>query len=402
MASNHQSPPLARLRDFFGLERNLVVMVLSILVIGMGEEVWSKFVPKYLDALGATALVVGAYGVLKDGLDAVYQYPGGWLSDRMGFRRALVLFNVLAITGYALYLVADWRWVLAGTLFVAAWSSLSLPATFSVIGASLRRERRAIGFGVQSILKRLPIVIAPAAGGLLMDRMGVVGGVRIGLLITIGLAAAAIWMQLRLYREPPRQKPADDTLRAVWRRMPPGLKGLLTADCMVRMGQGIGEVFIVLYATNVVKVSMAQFGLLTSLRMIVSIATYIPVSKIADRMDRRPWVVLTYAFFALFPVTVALAHNLAGLMVAFAVAGLREIGEPPRKALIVDLSPADARGRSVGLFYLVRGLVVTPAAYFGALLWRVSPALTFWVSAGAAASGLVFYAAYYAFKRSEP
>jgi len=80
-----------------------------------------------------------------------------------------VLFNLLAILGYTLYLFSrHWILFLVGTLFVAAWSSMSLPATFAVIGDSLAKSRRAIGFGVQSILKRVPIIIAPALGDFLL------------------------------------------------------------------------------------------------------------------------------------------------------------------------------------------------------------------------------------------
>jgi hypothetical protein len=55
-------------------------------------------------------------------------------------------------------------------------------------------------------------------------------------------------------------------------------------------------------------------------------------------------------------------------------------GEAPRKALIVDLARADRRARDVGVYYLVRGLIVMPAALIGGLLWKVSPTLPFLVA----------------------
>ena len=42
-----------------------------------------------------------------------------------------------------------------------------------------------MGIGVQSMTKRLPIVIGPIVGGLLIDRYGLLGGIRIGLAISI-------------------------------------------------------------------------------------------------------------------------------------------------------------------------------------------------------------------------
>src|SRR5438128_12640407 len=119
------------LRQRLGLERNILVMLAVILLVGLGEELWVRFLPEYLVALGAGAWGIAAYGTLKDLLDAVYQYPGGWLADRLGRRAALMLFTLVALLGYGLYLAAPaWEWVLAGTVLVMAWDSLTLPALF--------------------------------------------------------------------------------------------------------------------------------------------------------------------------------------------------------------------------------------------------------------------------------
>src|ERR1700730_13624607 len=72
---------LSRIANFFGLKRNLVILLLAILVIGTGEELWMRFVPKYLQALGAGVFVIGLYDALRTLLGAVYAYPGGVLVD---------------------------------------------------------------------------------------------------------------------------------------------------------------------------------------------------------------------------------------------------------------------------------------------------------------------------------
>src|SRR5262245_43768892 len=175
-----------RLRTSLGLERNVAVMLAAFLALGMGEELWSRFIPKYLELLGAGAWAVAFYGTLKDLLDALYPYPGGWLADRLGRRASLVLFAVLAIGGYLIYMAApSWPWILAGTVLVMAWSSLTLPAIFAVIGDHLPPARRAIGFGVQSILKRVPIILAPPLGGALIAVFGFAGGIRAGLAVAV-------------------------------------------------------------------------------------------------------------------------------------------------------------------------------------------------------------------------
>src|SRR5437667_7110181 len=92
----------ARMSAFFGLKRNLVILLVAILVIGTGEELWMRFVPKYLKELGAGFLVIGLYDGLRTLLSAIYAYPGGVVVDRWGHRRAFLTFNILSIIGYAL------------------------------------------------------------------------------------------------------------------------------------------------------------------------------------------------------------------------------------------------------------------------------------------------------------
>jgi MFS family permease len=391
--SQRSVSPIHRLRAFLGLERNILVLLVALVLLGLGEELWLSFVPKYLEALGAGVFVWAAYRTLKDVLDAVYQYPGGVLTDKLGRRRALVLFNLLAIFGYILYFLSrHWFWFLTGTLFVAAWSSMSLPATFAVIGDSLAKSRRAIGFSVQSILKRLPIVIAPAIGGWLLLHLGIIQGFRLGLVITIILALGALWFQQTYYVEKPVVRPPRPS--GIWptfRAFDPGLKRLLVSDVLARFAEGMPAALIVIFATTNLGATVAFYGSLRGLQMLTAILLYIPAGKLAERWGQRPFIALTFCFFALFPLvfalyTLALGGNIATfLILAFIVAGLREIGEPARKGLIVDLAGEARRGEVVGVYYLIRGLCVAAAPLLGAYLWQRSPALTF---AGAAIFGI--------------
>jgi MFS family permease len=186
----------ARLAAFFGLKRNLVVLLVAIFVIGAGEELWMRFVPKYLQTLGASVFVIGLYDALRTLLGAVYAYPGGVIVDRWGHRRAFLTFNIVSIVGYGVVLlVPHWGAVIVGMFLFLSWSCFSLPATFSLVATALEANRHSMGIGVQSVIKRLPIMIAPFFGGLLIDRFGVIDGVRIALLISIVLSGATIFVQ---------------------------------------------------------------------------------------------------------------------------------------------------------------------------------------------------------------
>src|SRR5213079_2771642 len=191
-----------RAAEFFGLKRNLVIVLIATFVIGAGEELWIRFIPKYLQALGAGIFVIGLYDALRTLLGAIYAYPGGVIVDLWGHRRAFLTFNLVSIVGYALVLlVPHWAAVIAGMFLFLSWSCFSLPATFSLVGAALEANRHSMGVGVQSVIKRLPIMIAPVFGGMLIDRFGIIGGVRIALTISIVLSTLTIFVQWQLREE---------------------------------------------------------------------------------------------------------------------------------------------------------------------------------------------------------
>jgi MFS family permease len=369
----------ARLTDFLSLEANVSIASAAVFLLGLGEELWKKFLPKYLEALGASTPVIGLFGTVEDFFDAIYQYPGGWLADRLGRRRAFLIFVALASAGYVIYFFASaWPLVFLGLAFAMAWQSMASPAIFAVIGDSLPPERRAMGFTLQSILKRVPIVVAPIIGGAMIASLGVVKGIHAGLLITLGLAAVTLLLVTRVNIA---IKAADTTsIGGVWRSFHAALKRLLISDVIIRMCEGMTGVLTILYVTNVQGFSTARFGTLIAIQMVVSILVYIPAGKIAGRIGRKPFVIVTFVCFALYPLAIILASSFAFLVLAFVIGGLREIGEPSRKAMIVDFAQDNLRARSVGLYYLVRSLSITPAAAVGGLLWKVSPQLPFIVA----------------------
>src|SRR5438094_7311578 len=216
------APPnstLVRLGNFFGLKRNLIVRLLAIFVIRAGEELWMRFVPKFLQALDASVFVIGLYDALRTLLGAIYAYPGGVIVDLWGHRRAFLTFNIVSIVGYALVLlVPHWGAVIAGMFLFLSWSCFSLPATFSLVAAALEANRHSMGIGMQSVIKRLPIMIAPFLGGVLIDRFGMIDGVRIGLLISIVASTATIGVQRQLRNVSP-SKTAKPERWSFWRSL---------------------------------------------------------------------------------------------------------------------------------------------------------------------------------------
>src|SRR5216110_1185691 len=382
-----------RFADFFGLKRNLVILLISIFIIGAGEELWMRFVPKYLQAVGATVFVIGLYDALRTLLSAIYAYPGGVLVDVWGHRRAFIIFNLVSIVGYALLLlVPHWAAVIAGMFLFLSWSCFSLTATFSLVAAALEANRHSMGIGVQSVIKRLPIMIAPFFGGLLIDRFGVVGGVRIALVISIVLSGAAIFVQ-RQIRDEPKEETAKERLN-FWqslREFNSPMRRLLLSDILIRFCERIPYAWVVIFAMDYIGVNARQVGVLTTIEMLAAMLCIIPASHFADKHGREPFVIVTFIMFTLFPISLLVSRSFSALVIAFMIRGFKEFGDTSRKALIIGYCEPQRCGQMVGAYYLVSDLIVSLGAILGAYLWKLGPALNFLGAAALGVVGTIFY-----------
>jgi MFS family permease len=381
------------LTDYFALNPNVIAASLTVGAMSFGESLWARFLPKYLETLGAPVAAIGFFGTAEDFLDGIYQYPGGWIGDRLGRRKTLFVLVCAAAIGYIIYWAAPtWPWVFAGLVFAMAWSSMASPTLFSVIGDALPSRQRAMGFTVQAIVKRVPIFVAPTIGGLVIAAFGVHHGTRTLLLASVVLAVAALaasWF-ITLQRLP---SAGPVNIGGVWTSMPHELRRLLLSDVFIRTCEAMVDVFLVLYATNIIGITAPRFGGLVAVQALSAVVVYIPAARLADRVGRKPCVAATFLFFAMFPLAVVLSRGMTSLIVAFVIGGLREVGEPSRKAMIVDMAQPHIRGRTIGLYYLVRSLAISPAAFIGGLLWGVAPAVPFVLAGVIGVIGTVVFVA---------
>ena len=109
-----------------------------VVLVGMGEHMAEQFLPLYLLALGGGFLSIGFLNGMDNLLGALYSFPGGYLSDRVGTKRALLIFNLVSMIGFTIVvLIPAWPAVLGGAVLFLSWTAISLPATMSLVARVL-------------------------------------------------------------------------------------------------------------------------------------------------------------------------------------------------------------------------------------------------------------------------
>ena len=390
--------------DFLGLRKSTVGMLFMVILVGMGERMAERFLPIYLIALGGGAISIGFLNGLDNLLSALYAFPGGYLSDRMGTKKALLVFNFIALFGFLIVILMPyWQAVLLGAIFFLSWSAISLPATMSLIARVLPKNKRTMGVSMHSLVRRIPMGLGPILGGVCIGLWGERNGVRLAFVCAFVLAVAGTILQQILIEEDPPKSAVESSSRApeknpmkLLREMSPSLKRLLVSDILVRFCEQIPYAFVVVWSMKTISepVTALSFGILTAIEMTTAMLVYIPVAYLADKTTKKPFIVITFGFFTIFPVVLLFCQSFKWLVLAFILRGLKEFGEPTRKALIMDLAPEDRKAAMFGLYYLLRDIVVSIAAFGGAFLWQIGPSTNFMVAFLFGVAGTAFFAVY--------
>jgi len=433
--------PLDAYRQFFALERDVLVLSLAMFAFSLGFQMTNRYMAEYMAALGATAFVIGLFGTFGNIVSAVYPYPGGAISDRIGSRYALTLFGLCSTVGFGIWLAAPFLDVavgptslaivaiFVGLLFAQGWKSFGLGATYAIVKQSVPPSRLAAGFASTESFRRTAFLVGPLIAAALFFPFGstdsdVVFAFQLILVVALVFGVVGTLTQQFLYEAEGdgfgKEFEGVSQLVADLREMPPELRPLLVGDTLVRFGNGMVYVFFVIVVTRFLEVGLtlsvpaigdvtlspqSYFGILLGLEMLVALLVMVPAAKVAERVGLKPVVTAGFVVYAVFPLLLINAPESAAVLAAlFAFSGLRFAGLPAHKALIVGPAEMGAGGRVTGAYYLLRNLIVIPSAALGGLLWggfsnpltgeeifAGSPTLAFTVAAVIGTAGTAYF-----------
>ena len=389
---------MRKILNFLSLKKNMAVLLSVVLFLELGERMGERFLPLYIMALGGGSIAVGFLNALDNFLSAVYSLPGGYLSDRFGYKKSLLIFNIIASLGYLIIAIFPyWQAAIVGAVLFISWSAISLPAIMSMISSTLPMHKRTMGVSLHSLTRRFPMALGPIIGGICIKAWGDVDGVRIAFSIAFILSIAAIFIQHYMLEAPemPKKPKFKFSPFKMFYLINPKLKSLLISDILVRFCEQIPYAFVVIWCVKYIRIDALQFGILSAVEMVTAILIYIPVAYLVEKSKtKKIYITITFVIFSAFPIFILFSNSFSALILAFIVRGLKEFGEPTRKSLILDLSPENSKAMAYGTYYFIRNMVVSVAVFGGGILWMISPEMTLIISSCFGVLGTLYFIFY--------
>jgi len=369
---------------------------------------WRPFWALYLnEVLGASVWAISFLSMLSQSERLLFQLPGGVLADRFGRRKIIVYGTALRIFTPMLFLWAkDWVTVIPA-LVLNGVTSIYMPAFNAIIADSLPDDERGAGYGAYRMITSTPQIFSPVVGGFLFERMGPAQGFRLFMYLSIIVNAIVTYARHRIITEtlfdeeemkkkartrPPIKEQVKDTMtlgRTVWTMV---LVAVISAFA-ARMVYDL----VALYARDVIGLSYAQLGIVTTVGGIITTVLAMPGGMLSDRIGRKPVISLSRVLTPISMFGVTLSQNFYHYLVSYGTNALSEAlggggrmgsaGGPAWQALVADLVPKEKRATVMGTIGTITGTIAAPASLAGSWLWNnLGPV---WPFRASALAGLV-------------
>jgi len=385
------------LKEVFS-NRNIVAISSTNMLYTIFNGFWELWWGLYLlEVLNVSPIIIGFLATIQNTSRILFQLPGGMLADRIGRKRVIVYGTALrVISPIFLYFANSWYWVMPG-IIINACASIYMPAFNAIIAESLPQDKKGAGFGAYRFMTGIPGIFMPVVSGYYLDLMGLEKGVKTGLLMFIVAAAVAtiirhIYLTETLDEELVKDEETNGETENVgmietFRRQPKTVWAMLAVTIITGFAMRMTWTFLSIYAVNVVDLSLAQYGMLQSVAMLISVPLYLISGVVADRTSRKNLILMARGLGPFDSLSLILFNDYRQLLGAYSVIGVAQgigggrlrtggfMGGPAWNSLITDLVPAKDRGKVLGLMGTVSGLLGLPGAMIGGYMYDKNPAL---------------------------
>ena len=390
-------------RRYRGLPRNVVAIGLVSLLNDASSEIIYPLLPVFLAmSLGASAGVIGAIEGLAESMSSLLKLFAGYLSDRLGKRKLLVVagYSLASLARPLLAFAQSWTQVLAIRLTDRVGKGIRTAPRDAMIADTVRIEQRGLAFGFHRAMDHGGAVIGPLVGYLLVvlfvanSRSPTAEEFSKIFLAASVPALIAVLVAIFFMRESPvRAHQGAQMTKLSLRGFDNNFKRFLLILALFTLSNS-SDSFLILRAMDS-GVSIAMVPLLWAAHHGTKVLSSLFGGDLSDRLGRKRLIVSGWVLYAAVYAGFAFVSNTASLWILFLIYGIYfGLAEGAEKALVADLVRPEQRGTAYGLYNLAFGVTVFPASLLMGMIWDwKGPTVAFLVSAvmGATAAALLLF-----------
>ncbi|GHO43898.1 MFS transporter [Ktedonospora formicarum] len=310
----------------------------------------------YATEHGASLAVVDAMATAYLVSNFIFQFPAGWLADRWGHKRIMLLSLLAQGILSAIYIPVTDPYVFIGLRFLEGMFGAALmPATRALIIDAIPENQQGQAFGIFAAFFNAGFLLGPGLGGLLGETWAFGGAV---ITRVLAIMIILIWLGASLKKNTNALQSGGPSLPTTSRERT-SFKDLLALPLLgayiIAFGDylylGFDQTLMPIWLHNDLGASMAIIGLIYVVWSIPNTLLGPIGGRVADRVSRK-WLILLFGLGQIpLYIGYGLANNVNQVLTLFALHGiLYAFMIPAMDSFIASSSPGKLRARVQGLY----------------------------------------------------
>jgi MFS family permease len=379
-------------KRYFGLGRNVFFTGLVSFFMDVSSEMIYPLVPLFLaNVLGVNKSMIGLIEGVAESTASLLKVFSGWLSDRIGQRKNLMLagYAISTLSRPIIALAGAWQHVLASRFIDRLGKGIRTAPRDAIIAESTETTHLARAFSFHRSMDTMGAVVGPAIALIVLQ---LYNNYKMVFWLSMIPGAIAVLVIIVFIKEKKRSAGSPSVPpRLTLRHFNGEVKFFILIATLFALGNS-SDAFLILRAEQVGIPTVMIPAVYLMFNLIYSMSA-IPAGIAADRYGKRRIILLGFVLFAALYYGFAVARGALAIWVLFGLYGVfMGLTEGIQKAYLATIIPPDFKATAFGVYATAVGLATLPASLIGGLLWdRVSPAATFYFGAATAAlSALLF------------
>lgn len=382
---------LDKTMNYLALEKSLRILLLSSVIMNLGNGLWSPLLGLFLtNNLGIPLLMLGLMSTVQRLVSSFTIFPSGFLSDNFGRKKMMILsifFSILALI--TLFFVKTLPWIFFVSIFQGLSTSFMGPSKSAYVIDVIRDERRGRAFSTLALFQSLSNVIAISIAGVLVSIFGFYWVFGIALTFEfISLVVKIFYLKESFMKDTIDKKTSKNSLIKQFKSglvilKNPSLLAVLFGIVFHQLGLGIQNPYITIYTSNILMFSLPTISLIFGLQRLGIFIGHFPSGRIVDKYGGE----ISFAFHIFTTSLAMILFSLTGnpffaSLILFSWGLTFGLDNVSRQKLIPKYKSESGVATAFGVISLIAGMVSLVSPTIGGWVWtNFSPQTVFYASA---------------------
>ena len=390
-------------KKIFGFSKNVFFTGLVSFFMDVSSEMIYPLVPLFLaNVLGVNKSMIGLIEGIAESTASLLKVFSGWLSDRIGQRKNLMLagYAISTLSRPIIAVAGAWQQVLASRFVDRLGKGIRTAPRDAIIAESAESTHLARAFSFHRSMDTMGAVVGPAIALILLQLYN--NNYKMVFWLSMIPGAIAVLIIVMFIKEKKRSAATAERPKLTLKHFDWRVKFFIVIATLFALGNS-SDAFLILRAEQVGIPTVMIPAVYLLFNIIYSLSS-IPLGIVADKYGKKRLILLGFVLFAGLYYGFAVAKSASAIWVLFSLYGVfMGLTEGIQKAFLATIIPPDFKATAFGVYATAVGLATLPASLIGGLLWdRISPAATFYFGAATATlSAILFIALIAAIKNSK-